>query len=103
MTRYYVLDRVDEDRFMEAKTFQNIFLIRVADEDGFVEKIVVDINDGVNIFKVVNPNLRVCSVVFCLCVHWVKDVIIIAVFSRCSFSLHTVPLPFHLSLSFFFV
>ena len=31
--RYYVLDRVDEDRFMEAKTFQNIVLIRVAEKN----------------------------------------------------------------------
>jgi len=45
--RDYYSDRVVEERFMIEETFRNLFLRRVAVKEGFVEQLVVEMNDTV--------------------------------------------------------
>ena len=44
---YYLSDRVVEERYMMEESFHNLFLRRVAVNDEMVEKLVVEVNDGV--------------------------------------------------------
>jgi hypothetical protein len=44
---YYFSDRVIEERFMKAVTFEHMFLRRVASDNELVEKVVIELNNSV--------------------------------------------------------